>query len=155
MRTLYIMCGLPGSGKDTEARRIAEETGALIVCKDNIREMIFGKYVFNAEVEPVVKEINGLAVGVIYVESEFDIVVNECHLTAGKRKYWIELSEKYNIKPVIVYCDTPAAVCIKRRMSEPRTYTPEKWIEVIESMVLSFEPPTSAECELRIVEYKP
>lgn len=42
MATLYIMVGLPGSGKSTKAKEISKETGAIITSLDSMREEIAG-----------------------------------------------------------------------------------------------------------------
>ena len=42
MATLYIMVGLPGSGKSTKAKEISKKTGAIITSLDSMREKIAG-----------------------------------------------------------------------------------------------------------------
>lgn len=42
MNTLHLMIGIPGCGKSTYARNLAEETGGRIVSSDGIREELTG-----------------------------------------------------------------------------------------------------------------
>jgi predicted kinase len=42
MPTLYLLCGLPGSGKTTLARRLEREAPALRLCPDEWMEPLFG-----------------------------------------------------------------------------------------------------------------
>jgi predicted kinase len=42
MAKLIIMVGISGSGKSTKAKEISERTGALIINRDKLREMLFG-----------------------------------------------------------------------------------------------------------------
>ena len=39
---MYILCGLPGSGKSTLAERLHNETGAVIISSDSLREKLYG-----------------------------------------------------------------------------------------------------------------
>lgn len=48
--TLTCMRGYPGSGKSTKAREIAAATGAVVVCRDDIRKMLHDNY-FTGEKE--------------------------------------------------------------------------------------------------------
>lgn len=40
--TMYILCGLPGSGKSTLAEHLHNETGAVIISSDSLREKLYG-----------------------------------------------------------------------------------------------------------------
>lgn len=42
MAKITLMVGISGSGKSTKAKEIAEKTGALIINRDKLREMLFG-----------------------------------------------------------------------------------------------------------------
>jgi len=42
MAKITLMVGISGSGKSTKAKEISEKTGALIVNRDKLREMLFG-----------------------------------------------------------------------------------------------------------------
>ena len=47
MATLHLMVGLPGSGKTTEAKRIAAECGALRLTPDEWHFSLFGNDFYN------------------------------------------------------------------------------------------------------------
>ena len=42
MNTLHLMIGIPGCGKSTYARKLAEDTGGRVVSSDGIREELTG-----------------------------------------------------------------------------------------------------------------
>lgn len=42
MPTFYMMCGLPGSGKSTQAKKMAEKLNASIFSSDAIRKEKYG-----------------------------------------------------------------------------------------------------------------
>lgn len=151
MSKMYIMCGLPGGGKSTWAKKCAQDSGAVIISKDALRAMAFGFYLFDKEREPLIGSMHRALVSDIATIGHTDIIIDETNITVGKRHELI-LSAKINgLTPVIVWCKG-GGNHLKNRMTDPRGYTEEKWREVIDGMTVKFEVPTSDECELMVVE---
>jgi predicted kinase len=138
------MCGFPGGGKSTWAKKQVQENGAVIVSKDAIRTMMHGEYVFDKNREPFVKElVDALMSGCCQLG--VDIIVDETNITKSKRAALIHYAENNTLEPVIVWCRGNGKH-LENRMKEPRGYTEDKWREVIDGMVVNFEPPTDGEC---------
>jgi predicted kinase len=142
------MCGFPGSGKSTEAKRICQTELALCVSRDAVRNMIgCGGYIFNSDTtEPIVKSIAHY--GIMSLLKLGSVVVDETHITKKARREMIILAhEEYSI-PIIVWCDATEGNVERRMAGDARGYTKEKWQEVIDGMKARFEPPTLDECEI-------
>jgi predicted kinase len=146
MKTMYIMCGLPGSGKSTWARKCVEkDKNTIIISKDAIRTMINGKYVFDQDREVLVKEIvqsiiSGLKLNV-------NIIFDETNITSKKRQDLVFLAHQYGYSPIIVYCKGNGNNLENRIMDDSRGYTKDQWEKVIENMAAAFEKPDGSECE--------
>lgn len=48
-RTLYVVCGVPGSGKSTAASYLSEQTGAAVLRTDVVRKQIVEEPAYTAE----------------------------------------------------------------------------------------------------------
>ena len=142
---LYIMCGLPGSGKSTWARHLVESGNALCVSRDSIRSMVgAGKYVFNKEMEPAIKSIAHY--GICSLLDFNDVVVDETHITKESRSNMIEVAKSVGATPIIVHCYEVEGNIDRRMSGDSRGYTREKWEEVIGGMMQKFDAPTEDEC---------
>lgn len=154
---VYLMCGVVGSGKTTRAKQLSEETGGVIINRDNIRTMLFGEYGYNPEREDLVKDIAYSCMGRI-LDHDLDVIIDETNITEGKRGKWTSLltatSRWFLVENMIcVYCSSQKGN-LERRMRESRGYTEEKWRDVIERMKRDFEPPRLEEGFDRIEEYR-
>ncbi len=144
MNTVYIMCGLIGSGKSTYARKQVEESiePIIVINKDSIREMMSGgKYVFNPETEPIVKEIAERALK-IALEYSYDIIIDATNIKAQYRKNWINLVKSISPERRIelVYCNEKKNN-LTNRMKSPKGQSIETWIGVYQEMLENFEEP--------------
>lgn len=148
MKKLYILCGLPGSGKSTWARKMVEGGYALCVSKDAIRSMLFGgKYKYDHNIEPMVKDISQANIRYLLINANVDVIIDETHITKQKRSHFIKFAEALKVKPIIVHF-TETKSCLDNRMKEPRGYDRKKWHMVISGMLKDFEWPTEKECDV-------
>lgn len=150
MKTMYIMCGLPGSGKSTYARKMVEKNrSTIIINKDAIRTMINGVYRFENDREPIVKEIvHSIIKG---LNLQVDIIIDETNIKQEKRQNLVFIAHQYGYTPMIVYCKGNGKN-LENRMTEPRGYTEKEWSDVIEKMKADFEEPRGMECSMMVVE---
>lgn len=146
-QTVYVTVGLPGSGKSTWARETAKDTNTVIICKDNIRNMLKGEYIFDPVYEPLVAEITITAFNDALMAG-FNIIIDETHITKEHRIKCIERVQSHTVPT------TPEIICVwftedennlEYRMREARGYSDIIWAQVLDKMVEKFEKPTKKE----------
>ena len=85
MKTLYLTCGLPGSGKTTYVNAHLAPKGVQVVCPDNLR-LAYG-HSFYGPIEPHIHAQVYLTVRAQMYRG-LDVVVDECHVRADPLKRW-------------------------------------------------------------------
>jgi len=152
MITIYVMCGLLGSGKSTWARNeVMGNDNTIAVSRDSLREMIkCGHYEFNPNTEPLIKAFRNANME-IGTKFGFDIVIDECHLTRKHRaevikeiRSWGSPQNNIQTKIVCIHC-TESIRNVDLRMQTPRDLPRDEWEEVYQNMKSIFEPPTLEE----------
>lgn len=145
--TVYILCGLIGSGKSTWARKHAGDN-AVIINKDSIRTMLRGVYVYDIALEPLVKRIaNDM---IMSASEKYDVIIDETHITRGNRAEIINLILRScaGVDINIVHF-TETEKNVDYRMTDSRGVTRESWENVCDGMKKSFEDPTQDELKGR------
>ncbi|ASR87113.1 polynucleotide kinase [Mycobacterium phage Krypton555] len=129
--TLTAMRGYPGSGKSTKAREIADATGAVVVCRDDLRKMLHGVYFNTGDNHPKTPKefedqvtIAERAAVQAYLKEGVSVVVDATHLEPSYLRKWAKMSAQYGAEFVRVDVPTPAWECI-RRDAEYRSGTPK------------------------------
>ena len=126
MATLYIMVGLPGSGKSTKAKEIANETGAVITSLDSLRKEIAGSRknwysnpdIFNNIMSRSIANIQNAMVE-WHLKNGESVIVDNMNLKSRYVSFFRWLSKKYgtNIEFVKMKCDW--ATLKERNQSRP------------------------------------
>lgn len=143
---IYVLTGLPGSGKTTWAKKkVKKEQKTIIINRDAFRTMIKGEYLFKMETEPLIKGFAEACV-VEAIISKFDIILDETNIDKRKRKYWTDLCRNFPEPkdPIKIHCVhfTEKKNNLKYRIAgDARDISKEKWGEIINSMILGFENP--------------
>lgn len=150
--TLFIMCGLPYSGKTTFSKRFAFEEGCVLISIDDVRESLGFVWGVNDATSEDWRQIyqrvdeqiaTALSVGrcVVYDSANQD--------EASRRKYR-SLAESLGCRSQIIFVDTPVDV-IQRRRSENRDAPSRPNIprDFFESAVQTFVPPNDADIHIR------
>ncbi len=115
--TLTTMRGYPGSGKSTRAREIADKTGAVVVCRDDLRKMLHNNYftgVREREDEVTVAE---RAMVHAFLKNGTSVIVDATHLEPSYLRKWAKMSAQYGAKFERVDVTTAPAVCAVRDQS--------------------------------------
>ena len=112
MADLYLMCGLPGSGKSTFIKNYIDKEKNAIISRDEIRFSIVkpNEDYFSHEDEVLKefwKQINeNLAKGK-------DVIVDQTSITPKSRKYLLNHVEGYD-NAYIIWINTLTTTCLKR-----------------------------------------
>lgn len=133
MKTLYLLVGLPRSGKSTKAQTMEMP----IVCPDAIRKTLHGQ-AFRRETEPMVWAIAKTMVQALFHAGHDKVVLDACAITHAHRKEWH--SREWDTRCVYVYADYDlkinTVICVQRAIKNGQEYL----IPVIESMAEKFQP---------------
>ena len=99
MIALYVMCGVPGSGKSTFSRKLAEERGLERFSFDEMRCFRLEEFL-----RPAVEAIrNGKSV-----------ILDTTNLRANVRKKVLQVAGDIQCRKVMVYMDTSLEQCLYR-----------------------------------------
>ncbi|ALF00380.1 polynucleotide kinase [Mycobacterium phage Archie] len=110
--TLTAMRGYPGSGKSTKAREIADATGAVVVCRDDLRMMLHGTYFSGKkELEDEVTVAERAQVSA-FLKAGISVVVDATHLEPSYLRKWAKMASQYGAEFKRVDIETPASYCI-------------------------------------------
>jgi peroxiredoxin/predicted kinase len=140
-RRLYVMVGLPGSGKTTYAR--ARLRDAVRVSMDDLRLMLHGGQ-YDARYEPFVHEaakqlLDGLAARAN--AGGFDVVFDATNVTRAYRAECVRRARRFGLEPVCVYCEIDLATALARNAARA-TAVPEA---IVRRFHAQLEPPAEEE----------
>lgn len=149
--TMYVMIGLPGSGKDTYIEKFLKHLPC--ICRDDIREeikdgQVLGrKLMLDGQGEKAVTNIVNERIKNCCL-NKTDFVINQTSLKKKYRQEFKDLANKYaNVNVVYIYVEAPSIqTCIDRRGGG-------KWVDIINRMWESIEFPDKSECN-KLIIYK-
>lgn len=142
VKTLYLMCGIPASGKSTYARKLAEKTGAVYVSRDEVRFSLLkdGEDYFSHEDEVLnifYSRINEALV------TNGSCIADATHLSRKARFQTLNQIKCKDVKVVLIIMNTPLLVCLERNAKRTgRARVPET---AIGNMYLSLKAPVGKE----------
>lgn len=126
MKTLFMMVGLPRSGKSTRAMHM----GYPVVSCDAIRQSL-GVYPFIPSAEPWVWRIARTMVESLFNAGHQNVILDSCSQTRKRREEW-----KSNLwRREFIVVDAPKETCIARAISNDQAYL----IPTIERMAAAYE----------------
>lgn len=140
MATLYIMCGIPGSGKSTWIKNHITSS-EMLVSRDTIRfNMVKENEPYFSKEDEVWKEfiyrINH------YLEMGYNVFADATHINTGARRKLLK-EIKGNPTLAAIHITTPISLCLKRNvLREGRECVPES---AIKRMYSQFEEPSFEE----------
>jgi len=117
MNKLFLMIGLPGSGKSFQAKMIAKKERAVIVSTDEIRRELFGDETIQKNTNHVFFEVYSR------MEKAFEEGKNVIlDATNAEREKRINVLKKFpDTKKIAVYIDTPFELCLERNNERKRS----------------------------------
>lgn len=142
MNDLYVIVGLPGSGKSTIAQKVKNTLkDTIIVSRDSVRFSMVNKedQYFAKEKEVFKTYINKINQ---YLSEGYNVIADATHLNAASRNKLLKNVHGYN-ELIAVVADTPIENCLKRNLKRSgREKVPD---EVIKNMANNFHKPSFKE----------
>jgi hypothetical protein len=115
---LLLVCGLPGTGKSTIARRLSKKYLAPILRTDEIRKEIIERPTYTEEEKRLVYKVTFL-VAKYLLESGRNVILDGTFYKRALRHQVYDLARRTRARLEIIECTAPNYV-IKRRMERRR-----------------------------------
>ena len=119
---VYIMVGVPGSGKSTVAKELSEQNGAIILSSDSIRKELYGDENIQGDGRFVFKTLFERANNAI--SNGFDIIIDATNVDRKARKNVFK-SLKGEFNATAVFVDTDINECLRRNNLRERVVPEE------------------------------
>lgn len=148
--TVYIICGFIGSGKTTFSKKLAKDTGAFRVTKDEWMVQIFGNTPVKENFETLDNNVTKLAKDFAFqlVERGVDVILDEGFWAKSQREELKKRIEKAGAKWVLYYVATPIDEMKKRvanRSKNPGKESFEITDEMFDGYLKYWQPPEEDE----------
>ncbi len=141
MPTLYVLIGLPGSGKSHWAQANGDRVNAVIVGSDEVRAELQAHGEDPHDGDAVFAEVEHRAR--TQLQTDRSVILDATHYQRRYRTYAIDLAHQLHVLCVAVWFDTPLAEALQRngwrtgdRFGEQRV--PD---HIIRTMAAHFDPP--------------
>ena len=147
MRTLYLLCGMPFSGKTTIGKYVAQYLDISYISLDKINEargLLGGEGIPVKEWEKThylaMKQLKNL------MPSHHDVILDDTNCFRWLRDRFRNLATQYDYETTLIHLDLPHAEIEKRIADNNQIRTRNKVKpEIIEQMNQTFEPPQADE----------
>lgn len=144
MVSMHLYRGYPGSGKSTEARINADLTGGVLIERDVIRFMLFGKYwgLKRKQEETVTLTQHAIIAGAMKHGSNVHIA--DTNLNLDTIKALVKLGQDLNARIAIHDITTPVHECIRRDLQRKQEGGRYVGAKVISNFALKYPMPWPA-----------
>ena len=148
MNYLIMFCGVPGSGKSTEARRMTGSLAARNLTVEHISRDELRFSMISDESEYFSKEKEVFSKFVEKMNNSLNkndcTIIDATHISkASRAKILRRVENPNNVRLLVLYLTTPLDVCMQQ--NDLRTGREQVPHEVIEKMAKQFEDPTEKE----------
>lgn len=138
LKKVYLMVGIPGSGKSTWIKSQLEKTGGAWISRDEVRFSMIkeNEEYFSRENDVFAQWIKNINTAIKDASIE-NIYVDATHISEASRNKTLLRLNLSNVKVIPVVMATPLDVCLERNnMRSGRECVPD---EVINNMYRSFK----------------
>lgn len=132
---LFMMIGIPGSGKSAEAEEIAKEHSAVIHASDKLREEIFGDINHQKDNGVLFNELHKR----IYKDlvAGKNVIYDATNINSKKRMSFLRTLRNIKCEKIGIIMATPYKQCLKNNENRERSIPKE----VIKKMYMNFQTP--------------
>jgi predicted kinase len=149
---LYILCGIPFSGKTTLANKIAEKLGFIKIDLDEVKFELYGREITDGKISPagwdkIYQEMYGR---IHHNLDDGNTVIHDTgNFTRYERGLVKDIADKLEVETIIIFVDTPKEEAYKRLLENRQINTrfnvsDEDFKDTVEEM----EPPLEDEKHL-------
>ena len=135
MNKLFMMIGIPASGKTSLAEQIANSEGAEIVSSDNIRKELYGNENIQGDSNEVFKTVENRIINGL--KNNKNMIYDATNINYKRRMEFLQKIRKLKIEKIAIMVATPYEQCLIRNSQRERQ-VPE---EVIKRMYFNFYVP--------------
>lgn len=135
MNKLFMMIGIPASGKTSLAEQIANSEGAEIVSSDNIRKELYGDESIQGDSNKVFRILQDRVVKGLNANK--NIIYDATNISYKTRMAFLQRIRKLEVEKIAIMVATPYEQCLIRNSQRERQ-VPE---EVIKRMYFNFYVP--------------
>lgn len=140
MQKLYILVGLPGSGKSTFAQKLASETGAVICSSDAMRKRLYGDENIQGNPNEVFSRLKKDTLE--YLSNGKSVIYDATNITVKSRKSILTAVKDMAVYKCAIVMLTPYEICVERAKNRVERVVPE---DVILRMKNNFRIPSYSE----------
>jgi predicted kinase len=112
MPTLYVLIGLPGSGKSHWAHATADWIGAVVVGSDEVRSEFQARGQNPYDGEAVFDEVEHRARA--HLQANRSVILDATHYQRRHRRYALELAHQLQVPCVAIWFDTSLTEVLRR-----------------------------------------
>ena len=136
---IYVMRGLPGSGKSTQARELSERIGAEVVNRDALRWALLGSYWTGVPEDEARVSFYERSLVSDNLSKGRSVIVDATHVSFASVRAWEPYAQKYGARIEVIDVDTSADICVTR--NKVRERRGERFVseEVIRDMAEKFQ----------------
>jgi predicted kinase len=137
--TVYLICGFIGAGKTTFSKKLAEETGAVRITKDEWLIHIFGNSPLIDHYDEYNSRIIEIATNMAFefVARGVDVIIDEGFWPKAQRAEIVKRVESAGAKPVVYYVESPVELMRARTIKRSKNPTKDSF-EISEEMFNSY-----------------
>jgi len=140
---LVVLCGLPGAGKSTFARRLRERVPLAVLESDRLRKLLFGRPTYSPqESRRLFRAIHALADRLL--ARGIPVLIDATNLREAHRRPLYEMAERHGARLVVVQVEAPPHLVRHRLRRRQERRPPDDWSdagpEVYERMQAQVEP---------------